>query len=324
MVTGIRPTGALSIANYLGAIRPLLEKAGPETGLFVADLHGLTDNEPETIAQHRLEIVKDYLALGVDKERFYIYLQSSIGQETSLCTTYLSRLITVAELLRVPTLKDKLKRSENPENAYDALLQYPVLMAADIVLQDADFVPVGEDQVAHLEIARLLAGRFNKRYGKTLIEPRPLEFKSYRILSLKGDGKMSKSNPGGAIFLTDSPETIAKKVKTAETAEPGVMNDKIESLNLIATLLSTGNTTLSAEFADLIARHKAGEKVMADFKGKLAELIVFFVSSFQKKRKLIGDDEVKQLLKSGGETARRKASAVLDRMEKAMGFSSPL
>ncbi len=320
MITGIRPTGDLTIANYLGAIKPLLEKASQGTAVFVADLHALTDNEPSIIARYRFEIVKDYLALGVDPSSFYIYLQSSIGSETTKCANYLARLITVAELLRIPTLKDKLRGNLAPETANAALLGYPVLMAADIFLQDCNTVPVGEDQVAHLEIARELARRFNKRYGNVIHEPRPLELKTLRLLSLKGDGKMSKSNPAGAIFLTDTTDVIRKKIKAAETASPGEMTIKVENLDLMAQLLTIHNRKAQEEFQNLLRLHQAGEKVMGTFKSKLAEITVAFVSSFQSRRQAMTDDYVKEVLATGTEIAKKKAKSVIVKMESAMGF----
>jgi tryptophanyl-tRNA synthetase len=321
MITGVRPTGGLTIANYLGAVQPLLDIAPAGTAIFVADIHALTDNEPTLVAQHRMEIVKDYLALGVDPDRFYIYLQSAIGGETTLCASYLSRLVSVAELLRVPTLKDKLKATAAPETANAALLQYPVLMAADIFLQDASLVPVGQDQVAHLEMARDLARRFNKRYGYTLKEPKSSEVNALRIAALKGEGKMSKSNPEGAIFFTDTPVEIRKKVKSATTAMPGVRTPELENLILIATLLTEKGASDRESIATLLAQHDRGEKVMGEFKKLLIETLISFISGFQERRQLYSDLQVKKILKAGSEKAKRNARNMLLKMEAAMGFN---
>lgn len=318
MVTGIRPTGSLTIANYLGAVKPLIENAKPGTGIFIADLHAITDNEPEKVSTYRLEVIKDYLALGVDTTKCYIYLQSSIGRETTLCTYYLSRLMSVAELLRVPTLKDKLKRNASPETANNALLTYPLLMAADIFLQKAALVPIGEDQVAHLEVARKIAKKFNKLYGPTIIEPRPLEIKTLRLMSIKGEGKMSKSNPEGAIFLTDTPEQITKKIKSAPTANPGEMSDKLENLILLFKLIS--NSQEKQIIDKLISRHLKGEKVMSEFKQKLTERIINFIAEFQANRQKLNNVEIEKILKDGAKIAKAKAESVLHDMEQAMKF----
>jgi len=322
MITGVRPTGGLTIANYLGAVQPLLDIAPAGTAIFVADVHALTDHEPAVVAKYRMEIVKDYLALGVDPERFYIYLQSAISAETTLCASYLSRLVSVAELLRVPTLKDRLKATAAPETANAALLQYPVLMAADIFLQDASIVPVGQDQVAHLEMARDLARRFNKRYGNgnVLKEPRPSQVDTLRIGSLKGEGKMSKSNPEGAIFLTDTPEEIRKKVKSATTAMPGARTPELENLILIATLLTKKGTPERKSIAILLAQHDRGEKVMGEFKVMLAEILVKFVSGFQDRRRACSDSQVRKILDAGSEKAKENARRILLKMEAAMEF----
>jgi tryptophanyl-tRNA synthetase len=322
MITGVRPTGFLTIGNYLGAIKPLLESAEDGTAVFVADLHGLTDADPSTVAKYRLEVVRDYLALGVDSSRFYLYLQSAIGRETALCASYLSPLMSVAELLRVPTLKDKVKGG-GPESANVALLNYPILMAADIFLQQASLVPVGEDQLAHLEVARVLATRFNRLYGhdgsRVLIEPKPLALKSLRILSLNGEGKMSKSNPVGAIFLTDSSAVVSKKIKSAVTALPGEMNPNLESLFLIGTLLSENDETRT-KFEEFMTNHLAGEKVMGYFKNLLIEVVNRFLDLFQRERKLYSNEDILEILEEGRDKAREKARSVLSDMERAMGF----
>jgi tryptophanyl-tRNA synthetase len=212
--TGIRPTGNISVANFLGAIAPIIEmqKSNLSIAVFVADFHALTDNEPSVVKNNINEIVADYLALGINPKKTKIFLQSDIAGQIMTLTALLARHITVAELLRVPTLKEKIKNSEQPENANALLFFYPVLMAADILIQRAKNVPVGKDQLSHLEVSRKLAERFNKKYGDTFIVPEALQMKNINILSLKGEGKMSKSKPEGAIFLSDSKEVIAKKI----------------------------------------------------------------------------------------------------------------
>lgn len=320
MITGIRPTGDLTIANYLGAIKPIMESAPEGTAIFVADLHALTDNEPSFVAKYRFEVVKDYIALGISTDKFYIYLQSAIGYETALCATYLSRLISVAELLRVPTLKDKLKGNAAPETANVALLEYPVLMTADIFLQKAASVPIGEDQTAHLEVSRELARRFNKRYGKTFAEPKAFQVKTLRLLSLRGAGKMSKSNPDGAIFLTDSSDVVRQKMKRAQTANPGERTPELDNLILISELLTSNRKELHKRFSVLIFRHDAGEKVMGQFKDLLADMFVEFVVDFQDRRQKISDKQVRDILEVGASIARSKAQKVLATMESAMGF----
>ena len=321
VLTGIRPTGDLTIANYLGAVVPVVElqAQGMSPVVFVADLHAITDNEPAMIRQYVHGVVADYIALGVDPKKSKIYLQSDIAGEVATFTAFLARHISVAELLRVPTLKDKLKTNANLETANALLLLYPVIMAADILLNRARKVPVGEDQLAHLEITRLLAQRFNKKYGETLPVPEVLQVKSLRLLSLKGEGKMSKTNPGGAIFLTDDPKTVANKIKSAETAFEGAMNDRLESHILIAKGLAKYDSERE-EVDAIINAHKTGKPVMGQFKQILTYIVQNFLKEFQEKRAEITRDPsyISSVLEEGGETARENAIETLKEVKRVL------
>lgn len=314
IITGVRPTGDLTIANYLGAIKPILElqASGQKLMLFVADLHALTDNEPKVVQRYTKEVVMDYLALGIDPDQTIIYKQSDIAGEVTTLMALLSRQITVAELLRVPTLKDKLKASANAETANALLFLYPVMMAADILLQRAKQVPVGEDQLSHLEVTRLLAERFNKKYAEIFPLPQPLQVKSLRIQSLKGESKMSKSYPEGAIFLTDSLDQVAKKIKTAETAFAGVMNEKMTSHILVAKELAKTDADKTA-IDELVTRHQQGESVMAEFKQMLTRIVQEFLQEFQEKRAEIAKDpsRIDAILAAGAKVAKTNAEETL-------------
>ena len=324
LLTGIRPTGDLTVANYLGAVAPIVElqAQGVSPVVFVADLHAITDNEPATVRQYIHGVVADYIALGIDPQKTKIYLQSDIAGEVTTFTTLLARLVSVAELLRVPTLKDKLKNNARPETANALLLLYPVLMAADILLNRAKKVAVGEDQLPHMEVTRLLARRFNKRYGEIFPIPQVLQVKSLRILSLKGEGKMSKSNPGGAIFLTDDVKTIANKIKVAETAFEGVMNEKLESHILIAKTLAKTESERD-EVDAIIKAHKSGKPVMGQFKQILTRILQNFVEEFQAKRAEITRDPsyIPSVLEEGAKVARENAIETLDEARKVLGLS---
>jgi len=323
LLTGIRPTGDLTVANYLGAIAPIVElqAQGVSPVVFVADLHAITDNEPATVRQYIHGVVADYIALGVDPRKAKIYLQSDIAGEVTTFTALLARLVSVAELLRVPTLKDKLKSNARPETANALLLLYPVLMAADILLNRAKKVPVGEDQLAHMEVTRMLARRFNKRYREIFPIPQVLQVKSLRILSLKGKGKMSKTNPGGAIFLTDDIKTVANKIKAAETAFEGVMNDKLESLVLIAKGLA--KTESECEEVDaIIQAHMSGKRVMGQFKQILTRIAQNFLEEFQTKRVEILRDPsyIPSVLEEGSKVAKENAIETLSAVRRALQF----
>lgn len=324
LLTGIRPTGDLTVANYLGAIAPIVElqAQGVSPVVFVADLHAITDNEPVTVRQYIHGVVADYIALGVDPQKAKIYLQSDIAGEVTTFTALLARLVSVAELLRVPTLKDKLKNNARPETANALLLLYPVLMAADILLNRAKKVPVGEDQLAHMEVTRLLARRFNKRYGEFFPIPQVLQVKSLRLLSLRGEGKMSKTNPGGAIFLTDDLKTVASKIKVAETAFEGVMNEKLESHILIAKGLAKTESERN-EVNAIIKAHKNGKPVMGQFKQILTRIVQNFIEEFQAKRaEVIRDPSyIPSILEEGAKVARENAIETLNEVKKVLRFN---
>jgi tryptophanyl-tRNA synthetase len=324
LLTGIRPTGHLTVANYLGAVAPIVElqAQGVSPVVFVADLHALTDSDPATIRQYTHGVVADYIALGVDPRKAKIYLQSEIVGEVTTFTTLLAKLVSVAELLRVPTLKDKLRNDARPETANALLLLYPVMMAADILLNRSRRVAVGEDQVPHMEFARLIARRFNARYEPLLPIPQILQVESLRILSLKGEGKMSKSNPAGALFLTDDMKTAAGKIKVAETAFEGVMNERLESHILIAKGLAKTDAERD-EVAAIIEAHKSGKPVMGQFKQALTRIVQHFLEEFQAKRAEISRDPdyVPAVLEEGARVARQHATETLTEARRVLGFS---
>lgn len=323
ILTGVRPTGGLTVANYLGAVNVVknFQDQGFSTLVFAADLHALTDREPSQVKDNILGVVADYLALGIDPQKTKIFIQSAIMGETASLMALLARQTTVAELLRVPTLKEKLKNNASPENANALLLFYPVLMAADILLQKTKQVPVGEDQLVHLEVTRRLAERFNKKYGEVFALPQPLKIKSLRLLSLKGEGKMSKTNPDGALFLTDTPKEIEKKIKAAETAFEGKMNERLESHIIIAKSLAKDEAQKS-EIDEIIKEHQSGKAVMGKFKQAMTKITQNFIADFQEKRQKIVEDSgyIQSILEEGNKIARANAQETLEAAKKALGL----
>lgn len=324
LVTGIRPTANLTVANLIGAAVPLLElqKSDNQILVFVATMHGLTDHEPDELMGSVNEVVKDYIALGLDPKRVTIFDQRAIRRQVSLLKLYLERHITVSRACRVPTLKEKLREGQAPEQANVLLMAYPIMMAADIFLQDAELVPVGKDQYSHMEVARELCDYFNSKYGAdspVLLRPETMNREEpVNILALVGEGKMSKSKPEGAIFLTDSPESIKKKIMRAETAIENEMSDKLDSLIKIAVSLAPDKRE---DVQSLIDRHLKGEKVMGTFKKLLTEIVINFTSSFQKRRDKIRDEEVESILALGAKIASENADKVLYRVEKSLGIA---
>lgn len=318
--TGIRPTGGLTVANFLGAVHPIInfQKQGRKPLVFVADLHALTDNEPDVVRQHARGVVADYLALGINPEITKIFMQSHIRKEIAFLTMMLARLISVAELVRVPTLKDKIAAGSSAESANALLMLYPVMMAADILIQRAHYIPVGEDQVAHLEITRKLARRFNQQYGDIFPIPQVEVLKTLRILSLKGEGKMSKSHPEGALFLTDDAATVAQKVRRAQTAFAGQMSPQLESHILIANML--GDEHVRDQVGVLIGAHMDGEGAMGSFKELLTEVVQDFLGEFQERRRSVMADPsyIDDIIADGNEAARGNAVATLELVESAL------
>ncbi len=321
ILTGLRPTANLHIGNYIGSVKNIIELSNSDKDvfLFVADLHGLTTHTAKEVKKNIDELIIDYLSLGVNFEKVNIYIQSDIEEEIAVLVLFLSSHISVAELLRVPTLKEKIKENTASETANSLLFFYPILMAADILIQRANKVPLGEDQLPHLEVTRLLARRFNKKYRDVFPIPSALQVKSLRILGLKGDKKMSKSIPASAIFLTDDFKTVEKKIKSAETALAGEMSKHLESHILLIKSLLTSEKE-KGEIDEIIERHLEGEAVMKEFKEKFLTVVWGFLSNFQAKRKIIENDKglIDKILKQGAKKAKANANETLGIVKKAM------
>jgi len=288
--------------------------------VFVADLHSLTTNEPDETQPHVLSVLKDYIAAGLDPKKVDLFIQSQLVDELSKMTMYLSRLVTVSELLRIPTLKEKIRHGQSESTAKALLALYPVLQAADILLQGSEYVPVGKDQYPHLEMTCEIAREFNKKYGKVFLEPKPLvQGEPVTIMSLTGNGKkMSKTEPQGAIILSDDIDVSLKKLKRAKTAFAGEMNDGLRSLINIAQYVATEEER--KEFDRLIEEHMEEKQVMGDFKKLLMDSMERFLREFQSKKAEIKDEFVLGLVEEGAKKARENAREVLEEMEKAMGM----
>lgn len=320
--TGIRATGGLTIANVLGAVIPVID-LGKSTGMrplvFVADLHALTDHEPDVVKSNINEVITDYIALGLNPDEIDVFVQSDIKEYVLELTAYLSRHVSVAEILRIPTLKEKIKHGNSAETANVLLALYPIMMASDILLQRSEFVPVGEDQKPHIEITRTIANKFNRRYGNVFPLPKPQEVKQLRILSLNGGGKMSKSNPSQAIFLNDTEKDMRSKIKTAQTAFGGEMPDVLQSHFDVAKGLAKTDEE-RAEIEKIYKEHMAGEKAMGRFKELLADIVVNYVLEYQKTKKEITGDKkvVERVLEKGTELATKNAKETMSLVHEVM------
>jgi tryptophanyl-tRNA synthetase len=318
-LTGIRPTGILTLGNYLGSIKPIIDtqKSGQKPALFIADLHALSTNEGAEIVEYRKSLVLDLLAAGFDPNEGMLYVQSSLSNDLLKLQLYLSRFISEAELTRQPALKEKARG--NPETAMVALVNYPILMAADILIMQAKSVPVGRDQLAHLELTRVMAERFNKKYGQVFHIPHALDDKGLKILSLLSENKMSKSEPQGAILLTDTAEIVRKKIGSAVTASPGEMTNNLESLFQIASAVSTDTETIN----DFRSRHLQSEPIMKDFKEFLSNEIISFLEKFQSRRQEFANnpDNVNEIISNGNAAASKIAHETMQSVEEAMQFN---
>lgn len=321
IVSGIRPTGELHLGNYFGAIRDFIElqdRADTECFYFVADLHALTTlaEQREDLDAASVEVVRLYLACGIDPDKSVLYRQSDIP-EIPYLAILLGMLAPEGELRRCTTYKDKVAGLEGSRQTVSlGLLAYPVLMAADILFCNADMVPVGEDQLQHLEIAREIARRFNSHVSDQLRlnEPAPMRTKAVRVPGLRGGGKMSKSTGGDdCIFLLDPPQEVLRKVKAAVTDSGPVEGQSMGQglANLFALLELAGEPQAVAEFR---ARHEAGEqRFYAEMKQRLAQDIQQLLAPIQERYHApeCSEERVRQLLFENAERVRHLARQTL-------------
>ena len=237
VLSGIRATGRLHLGNYLGAVKGMLKlqnDSNHETFYMVADLHTLTTPfDPKTLQNDIKEVVLDYLAAGLDPQKSTIFIQSQVREHVELANLFATQ-VSIARMQHLPTYKEKIK--QYPQNVNVALLNYPVLMAADILVYKATLVPVGIDQEPHLEVAREIARKMNSKFSLDFPEPKRFKTEGEYVPSLTGEGKMSKSVLGSAIFLTDDLKTIKKGL--AKTPTDIGKGQKIPEVGGVVTLLT--------------------------------------------------------------------------------------
>lgn len=326
LVSGIQPTGLLHIGNYLGAIKQFVElQKDYDTYLFVADLHAMTvPQDPKTFNRQILEIAAAYMAAGLDPEKVTIFQQSQIPAHSELCWI-LTTIANMGELSRMIQFKDKTEKIGNKESIGVGLFEYPILQAADILLYDADVVPVGEDQKQHVEITRDLAERFNKRFGKSFVVPQPLITKAgARIMSLDDPTKkMSKSdeNPNSYISLTDTPEIIRKKIARAVTDSGSEIKYDQKTKPAITNLLDIFHLITNTPIEKLEKEYNG--QGYGVFKQALAEAIIDFLAPYQQKFQafMAKPDEIRKVLKAGSLKANEIAEAKIDKIKQAVGLS---
>ena len=322
VLSGIRATGRLHLGNYLGAVKGMLalqENPEYETFYMVADLHTLTTPyDPKTLNQNIREVVLDYLTAGLDPEKSTIFIQSQVPEHIELSYLF-STVTTIARMQHLPTYKDKVKQF--PESNTMALLYYPVLMAADILIYKAGLVPVGIDQEPHLEVAREIARKMNSEYGTNFPEPKRFATKGEYVPSLAGEGKMSKSVEGSFINLTDDLETIKERLAGAPT-DSG-KGDKISETGGVANLLKFVELFQGEERRKKYEEEYTSEGIKySELKAELAEAIYKELEPIQEKRKVYEDNPslVDQILKEGAEKARKVASQTIREVKEKMGL----
>ena len=326
VVSGIKPTGSVTLGNYLGAMKRWGEMSADPTRehfFFVPNLHALTVRpDPEALRRDSRSAVAWLLASGVDHDHSYIFMQSQVPAHSEL-TWILNNYATVGELNRMTQFKDKAQKT-GAEGQLVGLYDYPVMMAADILLYDADEVPVGEDQKQHVELTRDIATRFNNVHGDTFKVPTPtVQVEGARIMNLQDPSKkMSKSDAddSGNILLTDDEKTIEKKIMRAVTdsgSQVASGADKPALTNLLVIM-----SVLSGKSIEELEQKYVG-KGYGDFKKDLADLVVKTVKPLQHEHGQLmkdGNDKIDKALEHGWWRASELANAKLGRVKEILGL----
>ena len=323
ILTGIKPTGQLTLGNYIGVLKHLpKEVSRGECFYFIADLHALTlPIDPEVLRQNSIDLACFYMAAGLDTSKVTLFLQSSVSAHAEM-NAIMQNYLYMGELSRMTQFKDKSAKMK--ESAIGlGLFAYPVLMASDIILYDASIVPVGEDQKQHVELTRDLVNRFNNRYGEILTMPKPEMRKvGARIMSLSDPTKkMSKSDPKGDIFLKDDLAVVRKKIMSAVTDSGSEVKYDVENKPGISNLLTiyASLKEISIEEAE---KEFAGSRY-GDFKKAVADVVVNELEGFQKKyREILESKAYEKVLIEGAKRANEVANKTLDRVKNAVGLLS--
>lgn len=319
--SGVQPTGTVTLGNYIGAFRQFVELQNEYDCLFcIVDQHAITvQQDPKELTQTIRSLAALYIASGINPDKATLFIQSEVPAHAQAgwmmqCLSY------IGELERMTQFKDK---SEGQEGVSSALLTYPPLMAADILLYDTDIVPVGDDQTQHMELTRNLAERFNSRYGNTLKVPEiRIPKNGARIKSLQDPlKKMSKSDPNkrATISLLDAPKEIEKKIKSAVTDSEGIVTYDVENKPGVANLLTIESAMSGKSIDDLVKKYDG--KRYGDFKAGVAEAVIEHLAPIQEKYyALLESTVLDDILDEGAQKANERAKVTLKKMENAMGL----
>jgi tryptophanyl-tRNA synthetase len=318
--SGIKPSGDLHIGNYLGAVKQWVAMQNDYNCIFcVVDYHAITvKQDPQLLKKRITDIAKIYLAAGINPQKSIIFQQSNVSQHTELAWI-LNCIARIADLNKMTQFKEKAK--DNRETASVGLYDYPVLMAADILLYQTDAVPVGEDQTQHVELTRDLARRFNTRFGKTFKIPKTIiQKETARIMGLDNpDKKMSKSASSAYnyIALNDNPDEAVKKIKKAVTDSGREIKYDPKNKPAISNLLAIYAGLSETDIKNLENKYQG--QGYGQFKQDLAEVVKIFLTDLQDKINNISDQEISDILNQGAEQAENIAQKTLKQVKEKIG-----
>ena len=325
ILTGDRPTGRLHIGHYFGSLKTRVEMQNSgkyDPYILIADVQALTDNfnNPEKVRKNVREVMLDYLSVGIDPEKTTIYIQSMIPEIAEL-TVFYSNLVTIARLERNPTVKTEMaqKREIFGESVTYGFLGYPVSQAADITAFEGEIIPVGEDQLPLIEQCREIVRKFNSIYGEVLKEPEAVLSQTKRIKGLDGNEKMGKSL-GNAIYLSDTPNEITKKVMSAVTDPNRIRKDDKGNPDICMVAYYHNLFTTNEECKKICEECKAGARGCVACKKELAKNIIDFLEPIREKRKYYEErpELVEKMLIQGTNKARETAKETMKKVKKAM------
>lgn len=323
MLSGVKPTGRLTLGNYIGAISQFVHYQDEyDLYIFIANMHAITvPQDPKELRRNTRDLIALYLACGLDPQKVTLFAQSCLPQHTELgwiltCHSYMG------ELQRMTQYKDKTAKGETGITA--GLFTYPSLMAADILMYDADYVPVGVDQKQHVELARNLAERFNNRHGDTFVVPEPIvPTVGAKIMSLQNPTKkMSKSddNPKGTIDLLDEPAAARKKIMSAVTDSLGVIRYDVENQPGIANLLTILSRLTQEPIDEIVKRYEG--KGYGEFKKEVGQAVFDFLTELQARyQQIIADGQIEAILAEGNARAGRIANKKVAKVKRKLGLN---
>ena len=323
IVTGDRPTGKLHIGHYFGSLQNRVKMQDEyESYILVADVQALTDNfaNPEKVRKNVREVVMDYLSVGIDPKKTTIYIQSMIPEVAEL-TVFYSNLVTIARLERNPTVKTEIAQKKDifGESVTYGFLGYPVSQAADITAVEGVLVPVGEDQLPLIEQTREIVRKFNSIYGEVLVEPEAVLSNAKRIKGLDGNEKMGKSL-GNAIYLSDTPEEITRKVMSAVTDPKRIKKDDLGNPNVCMVYYYHKLFSSKEEQEQICKECKEGKRGCVACKKQLANNIINYLAPVREKRAYYEarPELIDDILAEGTKKARETAKETMKKVKKAM------